>query len=106
MQHLTWSPLTPLEISSTRASNQQTRRGQLFHLMVAQISLLEFVNSARQMPNRGLTEFGQIYYAMESANSLPLSPYCQPIMSYLKLWGNITGFNACAISPEKCFILC
>jgi hypothetical protein len=94
MQHLTWSPLTPLEISSTRASNQQTRRGQLFHLMVAQISLLEFVNSARQMPNRGLTEFGQIYYAMESANSLPLSPYCQPIMSYLKLWGNITGFNA------------
>ena len=37
----------------------------------------------------------QISYAMRSANSLPSSPYCQPIMSENPApWVNITVFNA------------
>ena len=41
---------------------------------------------------------------MTSANSNPLSPYCQPIMSYPPLWANITAFNACVkLSPVLYF---
>lgn len=48
--------------------------------------------------NHEITECRQISSAMTSANSLPLSPYCQPIMSYPPLWANITAFNAYVVS--------